>query len=48
MAERVWASHVVPTDDTIMPMLAKGKTPNARMWIYVGDEAGPYNGICPG
>ncbi|MBP9027456.1 MAG: IS66 family transposase [Phycisphaerae bacterium] len=43
MARRVRASHVVPTDDTIMPMLAKGKTANARMWIYVGDEAGPYN-----
>ena len=43
MAARVRASHVVPTDDTIMPMLAKGKTANARMWIYVGDEAGPYN-----
>ena len=43
MAERVRASHVVTTDDTIMPMLAKGKAANARMWVYVGDEAGPYN-----
>lgn len=43
MAERVRASHVVATDDTIMPMLAKSKTANARMWVYVGDEAGPYN-----
>ena len=43
MAERVRASHVVATDDTIMPMLAKGKTANARMWVYVGDEGGPYN-----
>jgi transposase len=43
MAERVRASHVVATDDTIMPMLAKGKAANARMWIYVGDEVGPYN-----
>jgi hypothetical protein len=34
---------VVPTDDTIMPMLARGKTANARMWIYVGDETNPYN-----
>ena len=24
-------------------MLAKGKTVNARMWIYVGDQSGPYN-----
>ena len=37
------ASHVVATDDTIMPMLSKGKTANARMWVYVGDEAHPYN-----
>src|SRR5450631_2771094 len=43
MAERVRASHVVSTDDTIMPMLSKGKTTNARMWIYVGDDDYPYN-----
>jgi len=43
MAGRVRGSHVVATDDTIMPMLAKGKTANARMWVYVGDEAGPYS-----
>ena len=43
MAERVRASHVVATDDTIMPMLSKGKTANARMWVYVGDDSHPYN-----
>jgi transposase len=43
MAARVRASHVVATDDTIMPMLAKGKTAKARMWVYVGDDVGPYN-----
>lgn len=43
MAQRVRASHVVPTDDTVMPMLAKGKAAKARMWVYIGDEAGPYN-----
>lgn len=43
MAERVRASHVVATDDTIMPMLSTGKTANARMWVYVGDEAHPDN-----
>lgn len=43
MAERVRSSHVVSTDDTIMPMLSKGKTTNARMWIYVGDDGYPYN-----
>lgn len=43
MAQRVRSSHVVATDDTIMPMLSKGKTANARMWIYVGDENHAYN-----
>ncbi|HSU30784.1 MAG TPA: IS66 family transposase [Bryobacteraceae bacterium] len=43
MAERVRASHVVATDDTILPMLSKGKTANARMWVYVGDASQPYN-----
>ena len=43
MAERVRASHVVATDDTIMPMLSKGMTANARMWVYVGDDGHPYN-----
>src|SRR6202167_1552242 len=43
MAERVRQSHVVATDDTIMPMLSKGKTANARMWVYVGDDGYPYN-----
>jgi len=43
MAERVRASHVVATDDTIMPMQSSGKTKSARMWVYVGDAAHPYN-----
>jgi transposase len=43
MADRVRASHVVATDDTIMPMLSTGKTANARMWVYLGDELHPYN-----
>jgi len=43
MAERVRQSHVVATDDTIMPMLSVGKTKSARMWVYVGDEAHAYN-----
>jgi len=43
MGERVRASHVVATDDTIMPMLSKGKTSKARMWVYVGDDGNPYN-----
>jgi len=43
MAEQVRASHVVGTDDTIMPMLSSGKAANARMWVYVGDDAHPHN-----
>src|SRR6202142_1486343 len=43
MAERVRQSHVVATDDKIMPMLSVGKTKSARMWVYVGDDAHPYN-----
>lgn len=43
MADRVRASHVVATDDTVMPMLSAGQAANARMWVYVGDDAHPYN-----
>ena len=43
MAERVRQSHVVATDDTVLPMLSAGKTHPARMWVYVGDAAHPYN-----
>jgi len=43
MAERVRQSHLVATDDTIFPMLGPGQTQSARMWVYVGDEANPYN-----
>jgi transposase len=43
MAEQVRQSHVVATDDTILPMLSVGKTQAARMWVYVGDAAHPYN-----
>ncbi|HWY24141.1 MAG TPA: IS66 family transposase [Nevskia sp.] len=51
MIQRILASHLVCTDDTIMPMLpnpgapglAQGKTAKARMWVYIGDQANPYN-----
>jgi transposase len=43
MAERVRQSHVVATDDTVLPMLSVGKTQAARMWVYVGDTGHPYN-----
>ena len=43
MAERVRESHVVATDDTVLPMQSPGKTQQARMWVYVGDANNPYN-----
>jgi hypothetical protein len=43
MIQRVLASHLIGTDDTIMPMLAPDKTIKARMWVYLGDESNPYN-----
>ena len=43
MANEVRASRVVATDDTIMPMLSREKCANARMWVYVGDDAHPCN-----
>ena len=43
MGERVRQSHVVATDDTIMPMQSVGKAKSARMWVYVGDAGNPYN-----
>ena len=43
MAQRVRQSHVLATDDTVMPMLQPGRTKRARMWIYLGDESQPYN-----
>lgn len=45
MVRRVLSSHVIHTDDTVMPMLAPdsgGKTKQARMWVYVGDDDHPY------
>jgi transposase len=43
MAERVRKSHVVATDDTILPMLSPSQTQPARMCVYMGDEGNPYN-----
>jgi transposase len=45
MVQRVLQSHVISTDDTVMPMLApgSGKTKQGRMWIYIGDDDHPYN-----
>ena len=43
MIDRVLASHVIGTDDTVMPMLAPEKTRQARMWVYRGDDDHPNN-----
>ena len=43
MAELVRESHVIGTDDTVLPMLAPGKTKQARIWSYRGDQDHPYN-----
>ena len=45
MVHRLLQSHVICTDDTVMPMLApgNGKTKSGRMWVYVGDQHNPYN-----
>ena len=43
MCERVRESHVVATDDTILPMQAPDKNLASRIWIYRGDQAHPYN-----
>jgi transposase len=43
MIERVLQSHLIATDDTHMPMLAKDKAIRAYMWVYIGDEDHPYN-----
>jgi hypothetical protein len=43
MVQRVRQSHVLATDDTVMPLLQPGRTRQARMWIYRGDGSQPYN-----
>lgn len=43
MVELVRASHVLATDDTVMPLLQPERARRARMWIYRGDDDHPYN-----
>ncbi len=43
MIDRVLASHVIGTDDTVLPMLWPEKTRQARVWVYRGDDGHPYN-----
>lgn len=43
MIDRVLQSHVIATDDTILPMLCPQRTRQARVWVYRGDDDHPYN-----
>jgi len=43
MCDSVRESHIVATDDTVMPMQAPERAKQARMWVYSGDERHPYN-----
>jgi transposase len=43
MVKRVLLSHVIATDDTVMPLLWPGQAKPARMWAYLGDESHPHN-----
>ena len=43
MCQRVRESHVIATDDTILPMQAPEKNIPARIWIYRGDDEHPDN-----
>ena len=38
MIKQVLESHLISTDDTHMPMLAKDKAIRAYMWVYIGDD----------
>lgn len=51
MCRRVRMSHVIGTDDTVLPLLqpalsssnGPGEATKARMWAYLGDDDNPYN-----
>ena len=44
MTERVRASQVIHTDDTVVPIQSPGakQCRRGRIWCYLGDEANPY------
>ena len=42
----VFAGSRVHGDDTTVPVLAKGKTRRARLWVYVRDDR-PFGGLDP-
>lgn len=43
MCQRLRMSHVIGTDDTVLPLLWPGQAKKARMWAYLGDDGNPYN-----
>ena len=46
IAEHVLAAEHLHSDDTPVPVLAKGKTATGRAWVYVRDDA-PFGGADP-
>lgn len=44
MKERLLKSTVIHTDDTVLPLLEKGrkKAREARIWVYLGDTDNPF------
>ncbi len=42
----VFTAERVHGDDTVVPVLAKGKTETGRCWVYVRDD-GPFGGTAP-
>jgi transposase len=43
MAGRVRQSKVIHTDDTRIPVQAKGQCKSGRIWTYIGDESNPFD-----
>ena len=43
MRQRILLGRVIHSDDTTVPVQDVGKTRKGRLWVYVGDEANPYN-----
>ena len=44
--EHVFAAERLHSDDTTVPVLAKGKTATGRCWVYVRDDR-PFGGTAP-
>lgn len=45
MRKEMLLSKKIHTDDTPVPVLTKGKTRNARLWVYLADQSTP-NAMC--